>query len=703
MSFDFGSVMPAEQNSATKDGPITCISGYRPGNSGYPTPVPEGSAGGTTACRNCGIDFGGVYPQSRVQLYGSVQVYRKQSTHQGRCCNDSNAFRTTRFKKNDTNCSAKAWKALSANLKQVSREISPCVLFPREPIIRFAPEQDRCCGRRLNVQKTRRKTVVTLNGRFIAHEAVHDCPACSSVYASKDLLQLVPGHCNVAYDVLVFVGRALFQRYRTAEEVRTELASRGVRLSASEINYLGRKFICYLAHGHRRALPRINQIMTLAGGYILHLDAMHEHDAPALMTGIDSLSKIVLANKKLPSEHNDHISPFLRKIKMDHGTPLACVHDMGLGILKAVAEVFPGVRDYICHFHFLRDIGKDYLGSSYDRIRKRLRDHAASSRLHTIIREGQIPLRVQDYKAATLLQAFEPGQKLNQDKKTLSAASAYSLALWVLDGKHCGDGYGFPFDLPLWGFTNRLIKLHECLSELFHSNADRKKHPMLSKLAELSSDITKDPILITAVNELIWRAEIFNRLRIAMRIAPPDGSNGINDDGTHQVMSSIRHDVEKFRSELEPKLTDDSLSRKMAEQIDKYGDKLFADPIEVDTPVGRSIIYPQRTNNILEQFFRGIRRTHRRTTGNNSMQRALQTMLSDTPLIKNLDNPRYMDILLDGKADLEELFAEIGNISLADTAETQTDTDRILPGFRKLVKNLNLPEQVVQLYNGVLL
>jgi len=75
----------------------------------------------------------------------------------------------------------------------------------------------------------------------------------------------------------------------------------------------------------------------------------------------------------------------------------------------------------------------------------------------------------------------------------------------------------------------------------------------------------------------------------------------------------------------------DALSGKMAEQIDKYGDKPFADPIEVDTPSGKSIIYPQRTNNILEQFFRGIRRKHRRKTGNNSMQRVLQTVLSDTP------------------------------------------------------------------------
>jgi hypothetical protein len=301
-----------------------------------------------------------------------------------------------------------------------------------------------------------------------------------------------------------------------------------------------------------------------------------------------------------------------------------------------------------------------------------------------------------------LLQAFEASQNFDQNKRALSTASAYSLALWALHGKHCGDGYGFPFDLPLLEFTNRLIKLHRCLSELFHSGADQREHPLLNKLARLSSDIAKDTELIAAADELIWRCEIFGRLRIAMRIAPTGGSLGINDDGTTQAMSSIRHDVKQFRRELEPRLPVDPLSGKMAEQIDKYGDKLFADPIEVDTPSGKSIIYPQRTNNILEQFFRDIRRKHRRKTGNNSMQRVLQTMLADTPLIKNLDNPKYMDILLDGKANLEELFAEIGNISLVNTDASKVDTDRILPGFRTLAKKPNLPDQVIRLYRSFL-
>lgn len=574
-------------------------------------------------------------------------------------------------------------------------------LFPQPPVIWFAPEREEClCGVGLVVQKTRCKTVKSMNGPFIAHETMLQCPACLRLFGSEPLLRLVPSRCNVAFDVLVFVGQALFQRYRTTQEIRAELVARNVRLSASEVGYLGRKYIFYLAVAHRRATPRIRQAMRMAGGYILHLDAMHDDDALALMTGIDSMSKIVLANVKVPSEHADHIVPFLRKLKADYGSPRACVHDMGLGICKAVAEVFPGIYDFICHFHFLRDIGKDFLEPAYQELRKTLRKYKTSSRLRALARETKQSLSQQGCDFALQAKAIET-IVLPEDKRLLPLALTYSLALWSLHGKQSGDGYGFPFDRPLMEFTERLLELNRRLPEFLDllPNGDNQS---LSKLAQEVSNIAKDSVFRQALEELRWRSEVFDRLRKAMRIAPIGGGNGLNDDGTANAMSNIRQGVERFRCELQenPKLAGDSLSRKMVEQIDKYGDKLFADPIEVDTPNGTVTIYPQRTNNILEQFFRGVRHGHRRKTGNDSMRRWLQTMLADTPLVKNLDNPEYMEMLLDGKANLQELFAELASMPLDGTTESQTDTDRILPGYRKVINLPNLPEQVANWFEN---
>ena len=548
------------------------------------------------------------------------------------------------------------------------------------------------------VRKTRRKTVLGMAGPYIAHETVVQCPDCKRTFSSEALQRLVPRHCNVSYDLLVFVGQALFRRHHTVQEVRTELVARNIRLSPSEIGHLGRKFITCLAMAHHRATPRIRRAMTLKGGYILHLDATHDGDAPALMTGMDSLSQIVLANVKVPSEHADHIIPFLRRLAADYGTPLACVHDMGCGIGKAVAAVFPGIRDFICHFHFLRDIGKDYLEPAYSRLRKCLRNHATSSRLHALAREMRQHLGEQRDQGAMLAKAIRTiGPP--EDTGLIPFASVYSLALWALQGKHLGGGYGFPFDRPLFDFANRLLELENLLPELSNllrnSNEPVKNQPVF-KLAAQVRCVAEDPEFRQAVDELSRRCRVFDRLRTAMRIAPVSGGNGLNDEGT--IMSTIRQGVEKFRRQLkeDSELATDPLCKKMVKQIDKYADKLFADPITVATPCGPATIYPQRTNNILEQFFRGIRRGYRRKTGNNSMHRALQAMLADTPLIKNLDNPDYMKLLLDGKENLEELFAELGVVHHDGTEDLHANTDRILPGFRALINLPTLPDQVIR-------
>src|SRR3989337_1156623 len=82
-------------------------------------------------------------------------------------------------------------------------------------------------------------------------------------------------------------------------------------------------------------------------------------------------------------------------------------------------------------------------------------------------------------------------------------------------------------------------------------------------------------------------------------------------------------------------------------------------PVTIDGPDGKIRIQPQRTNNIMEQYFRDFKRGNRRKTGNNSSNLMLQNMLAQTPLVRNLQNPEYMKIVLDGKTAIEEVFAEI--------------------------------------------
>lgn len=253
-------------------------------------------------------------------------------------------------------------------------DISVPSLFCAPPVAEFRTSVTHCCdcGCELKVLKTQTRIVSTLHvGRFQAREVIMHCKSCVHIYRSDELCDLVPPGANFGYDVMVYAGNALWQRHRNEAEVVAELAEKNVRISPREVSWLSMRFIIYLAIAHQRRSPDIKADMQKRGGYVCHLDATCEGGDPLLMSSIDSLSNIVLGNVKLPSEHQAHIVPFLKRIKENFGIPLALVHDMGKGILAAVGEVFPDVADFICHFHFLRDIGKDYLGGEYELIRKR--------------------------------------------------------------------------------------------------------------------------------------------------------------------------------------------------------------------------------------------------------------------------------------------------------------------------------------------
>ena len=205
---------------------------------------------------------------------------------------------------------------------------------------------------------------------------------------------------------------------------------------------------------------------------------------------------------------------------------------MGPGILAAVKEVFPGVPDFICHFHFLRDAGKDLLEADYD-----------------AIRQAPAPARP-DRKAALLgspaqsrpRSAARPGRELLSEmcRATVCPARSWrsfrcsvptALIQWALEGKTEGEGYGFPFDRPHVQFAKRLRVLGQRLgTDQGHSPA----RPMGGQQALVQAVLRTQKHLppMRACNECsrpsTIKIQVFDRLRGAMRIAEAGGAAGLN-------------------------------------------------------------------------------------------------------------------------------------------------------------------------------
>lgn len=576
---------------------------------------------------------------------------------------------------------------LNHYIDKISHKHRASSLFPEKPTIDFYPSLEGAQGD-LTVIKRSKKNVVTLAiGAFCARETVLQ-DSQGSIYNSRQLRALSPYRCTFGYDVLVYVGRALFVEGCNERQIIAALAQKNVSISAREISFLGKKFIIYLALAHRQSRQRLKQAMALRGGYILHLDGTCEADSPHLFTGIDGIAQIILDNIKLPSEKAALIIPFLRRIKRQYGNPIAFVHDMGNGIMSAIGVVFEGVPDFICHFHFLRDIGKDLFEKEYSQIRNRLKKHKIRSVLRQRIKVLDKLIDGDERTVNRLAADIDRGSIDPSALPKMPVLGAYALIHWCFDTSML-QGYGFPFDRPHLTFYQRLKVLNGLINKQLIGSKE------LTRLWRPLTRIVEDPQLSKAAVRMQKKVETFEKLREALSIALPQGKRGLNDDGQDADIKSIEEKVKLFRSQMIP---DTEAYQKMTAQIDKYWNKLFADPITVDTPTGQVTIQPQRTNNLLERFFRDFKRINRKRCGTISVNKTLRTILADTPLVKNLDNPEYLEIILDGCSTLEERFEKIDSRLVTEQLKAeQKNQQKISPEIKKIVRRPDLPDRLIAL------
>lgn len=561
-------------------------------------------------------------------------------------------------------------------LERLIESFSAAALFRSPPEFSFRPDLTHCphCNTVLKVLKTYDREPCTLHlGRFIAHVTVLYCPHCpgAPAFHSEELAALVGQHCNFGYDVMVHAGEAALRRCRTADETVLELSERNVEISVSEVRDLVARFVVRLGIAHAEATPRLREHLRMAGGYILHLDSTCKGGSAHLLTGIDELSGFVLLNAKVPSESALLVGAFLRDVVERFGPPIAVSCDMSAGILAAAAQVLPHTPLFVCHFHFLRDLGKDLMAEDYAVIRNRLRNHGLKAELRRMQRELRDVVRTDAKAVEELLRRVE-NRNADIDAEVPYRALLGGFVTSILEAECEGDGCGFPFDRPHLLFFRQAQTVLSSI-EALHCCAPMQppERKLYGRLIKALRAMCSDRALTRAADALEDKAEVFDRLRVAMRIAQPRARKGLNDNGDNVPIATIERDVNRFCHELRE---DQTLMRcdeyhALLAQIDKYREKLFADPIQIQTPRGVRIIQPQRTNNILERFFRRLNRQGCKRTGQRPTAKFIDNMLPDTSLVANLDNADYVELLLDGCENLAQRLARVSRKLVEATIE----------------------------------
>lgn len=222
------------------------------------------------------------------------------------------------------------------------------------------------------------KTIRTLEFVIKAKHVVKECTnkKCRSKlkknerYFNSEQFQILtlPG-CNIGLDVTLAIGFQMQSKNRSLGEVHQYLLEKQVKIDQSTVFRHYEKYLNFMSELSDQDIKELSKEMKTNAGFILSIDAVYSENSPLLLVCRDTISKKVLKTKLILTENDKDIVPMLADIKENFGNPIAIVSDMGHGIKKSIETVFSKVKHQYCHFHFLKNLGKDLLGEEYQNIK----------------------------------------------------------------------------------------------------------------------------------------------------------------------------------------------------------------------------------------------------------------------------------------------------------------------------------------------
>jgi len=542
-----------------------------------------------------------------------------------------------------------------------------------------------------------RKIYTTKYGALQIKDHTKKCDGCGKEHGSDLLPLMVKKGNNYAYDCIVQVGMLRYTDKKQIHEIVSVFKhEHGLEISQTQVRRLSYSFLEYLGKFHYLHAHRIIEYFQSQGGYILYVDSTCEGQAPHLLTCIDGNSGFVLYSQKLVSENQADLEKAFSNVKQLFGDPLCCVHDMGGGINNAIEAVFIGVVSVICHFHLLRDIGKDLFNDLYQKVKKTL----SGKKIYASIRyqvNAMEKLLGGKEKAREL---FYQTKDCQENSPQLLQGIVYGYLQKIKSGENSGDGYGFPFDRPRLIYYKTLEKIHTEMEQIEKSQAfsdELLEKNRFYKVKQVLSEVLSDKTLANTVKELDQHAKCFDKLRDIMRIAVSGEKKGLNDPGkitSQKHLSDVESKLKKHLGEL------NKLKQKMPriqgviKQLEKYWKKIFTPAIETTVEGQSKTIVPQRTNNTSEQFYRRLKQLLRRLHGNSRVNKDLLYLPEEIALIENLSNNNYMDKIMKKKSHLVNEFAKL-DIEGKKLPYQKQEFELVTPQkIKKILKNFKPLEYV---------
>ena len=348
-----------------------------------------------------------------------------------------------------------------------------------------------------------------------------------------------------------------------------------------------------------------------------------------------------------------------------YGKPGEVLHDLSELIAQACADALPGVPQRVCHYHLVRDIGEGL----YEEPQSALSALVRSSKLHARLKEQR---RGQTEALRSLAASgVEPGLgrllrgegATAEGRDALGREVAVAMHQWILDFASDGHRQGFPFDPYLLYFHRRVVRASAELTQVLRQEAVRGAAPrVLFSLARMLEEYLANPKVAAAAAEYERSWALFEHVRGILRLAAKGGSplhDAYHLDGealweAKQALAAL-HEECRLVSEQAQEAGDRRRYRIVCEHLDRYGEALFP-VVEGAAAQGATV----RTTNDLESDWGRSKRRRRQTHGRKQLVRDFEALPAEYMLVGNLENDRYIELVLGGLGRLPEKLAEAG-------------------------------------------
>ena len=545
-------------------------------------------------------------------------------------------------------------------------ELQAAACLPAQTVYTFdqeTPPSD-VAGCPWPVLKTTRRQVVSLRfSRFESQEVVRLERGEKGVvtHPSPRLAGLVPRGARYAYDLIAYVGRESFLQGRKLQDIAVDLAS--LKIPFSSLYDLQQKFLFYLGHLHRQSAPQIREYLQQRGTVTWLIDGTQEVGSPVFFGVLEAEDDLLLGCWKISSENLDEAAPCLAELREAYGLPERVLHDLSDVMSGVCDRVLQGVKHHVCQFHLLRDIGEDLYQAPQLALSKLLRQLKLQPRMKEQ-RAGQLQW-LREHRELTqgewvLRDILEGKPVAGPWPELLGRELLLAFHQWVLDYARDGRRQGFPFDPYLLYLHRRVARAAGGLERLQEQQAGRKMPQALCNLAKMLNAYLTNPQVATAATHYEAAWTVFQRLRDVLRFSA-QGTSPLHDSYrlTAPEQRTMTTSLRELREECRRRSLEEadplqrSLNATVYTHLDRYWEYL---------PSGEES-FRERTTNGLERYWGQTKRVRRRTHGRRKLTRDFQALPEESMLVPNLDNPRYVELVLGTPENLADTLAAAGRTS----------------------------------------